>query len=122
MTRLDLADGQWIDVREKLKVRDKAFINAYSVRGLSEERMVGFNVVNYNIAHAAVRITAWAIKDDKGRDIAYPGSTVSPEERAKAICALDEDIFEPIADAIDAYVKSKALVTEKNETADGVTA
>ena len=51
MARLDLPDGQWIDVKDKLQVRDKRDVHTYSVDGVSSDgKTYRFNVVKHQIA------------------------------------------------------------------------
>ena len=64
MARLDLPDGQWIDVKDKLQVRDKRDVHSYSVDGVSSDgKTYRFNVVKHQIASAAVRITGWSLPE-----------------------------------------------------------
>jgi hypothetical protein len=123
-TRISLPNDQWIEVKDKLKVRDKRDIHTYSVAGVASDGLTyRFNVVMYHIATAAARILNWSLKDDRDKPIAYPVGK-SFDERVAAIEGLYEDQGEAINLAIQEHdaAKASAAVTEKNETPDGVTA
>ncbi len=123
MTRLTLKNGQWFDVKDKLKVRDNREVHTYSVDGVSADRQTyRFNVVKHQIATAAVRILNWSLTGDDGKDIYWPaGKTVS--DRIQTIEGLDVDLFQEMTDVLNAHLEKvdAASVAEKNATADGET-
>lgn len=118
--RLTLPDGQWIDIKEKLKVRDSRQVHEYSVDGMSSDgKTYRFNVVKHAIATAAVRILNWAgFKDDDGKPLPYaPGKPF--DERVAVIESLDEDVFQEINKTIGAHFGAKDEEPEKNAQTDG---
>lgn len=119
MARLDLANGQWIDIKDKLQVKDKRDVHSYSVDGVSSDgKTYRFNVVKHQIASAAVRITGWSLTDE------YPrGKRAATADRITAIESLDEDVFDEITAKLDEFDKaaSREADEEKNETPAGVT-
>lgn len=123
MARLDLTNDQWIDVKDKLRVRDKRDQHTYSVDGVSSDgQTYRFNVVKHQIATAAVRIVNWSLKDEDGKAIRWP--TGKPfKERVEAIENLDEAVFDEITKVLGDHAKAldEESVTEKNEIPDGVT-
>ena len=120
MARLELPDGQWIDVKDKLQVRDKRDVHSYSVDGVSSDgKTYRFNVVKHQIASAAVRITGWSMPE------MFPaGKRATTADRIAVIEGLDEDVFDAITTALDAHDKAVAAEAdaEKNEIAAGVIA
>lgn len=121
-TRLSLSKDQFVDVKDKLRVRDKREVHTYSVDGVSSDgQTYRFNVVKHQIANAAVRIVNWLIRDEDGKPIPYPVGKATVKERIEAIEGLDEDIFEEVTKALSAFEKSsdEEAEEEKNETPDG---
>lgn len=122
-TRLTLPNDQWIDVRDKLKVRDKRDVHSYSVDGVSSDGLTyRFNVVKHQIGTAAVRIVSWLLKDEDGKSIPYPVGKSSFKDRTEAIEGLDEDAFDEITKVLTAHFKviEAEVVDEKKEIPEGV--
>ena len=115
--RIALSCDQWIDVRERLKVKDKRDVHSYSVDGLATDGLTyRLNVVKHQIATAAVRITDWHLSGEKS----YP--TVSQfKDKVAAIEELGEDIFDEITAALGNSDKAKQAAEdeEKNAIAGG---
>lgn len=130
ITRLTLPNDQWIDVKDRLRVRDKRDVHSYSVDGVSSDgQTYRFNVVKHQIATAAVRITNWYVLDDgsthkdgKPQPIVFP-SGKSFKDRIEAIENLDEEVFEGITEALGTHAKDVEVAAEdaKKETATGGT-
>lgn len=123
-TRLSLSDGQFVDVKDKLRVRDKREVHTFSVDGVSSDgQTYRFNVVKHQIANAAVRILNWLIKDEDGKPIPYPVGKSTVKERIEAIENLDEDVFEEVTKALHEFEKEsdEEAEEEKNETPAGET-
>ena len=123
-TRLSLSDGQFVDVKDKLKVRDKREVHSFSVDGVSSDgQTYRFNVVKHQIANAAVRIVNWLIKDEDGKPTPYPVGKATVKERIEAIEGLGEDVFEEIVKALNAFEKENddEAEAEKNEIPAGET-
>ena len=122
-TRLILQNDQWIDVKDKLRVRDKRDVHTYSVDGVSSDgQTYRFNVVKHQIATAAVRILTWSLKDEDSKPIAWPSGRPF-KDRIEAIENLDEEAFDAITEALSEHAKAVEAesVTEKNETPAGET-
>jgi hypothetical protein len=120
ITRLELSDGQWVDAKDSLKMRDKRDQHSYSVDGMSTDGTTyRFNVVKHTIATAAIRILNWSLKatDDFGKPVRFP-SGKSFKDRVEAIESLDEDTFEAISKAIQEHEKA---LTEASEAAKKLT-
>lgn len=117
MARLELPGGQWIDVKDKLQVRDKRDVHTFSVDGVSSDgKTYRFNVVKHQIATAAVRIQGWSLP------AAYPnGKRSTTADKIAVIEDLDEDIFDAITTAIGTFTKAAddEADAEKNATPAG---
>jgi hypothetical protein len=128
-TRLTLPGGQWIDVKDKLKVRDTRQIHSHSVDGMSADgQTYRFNVAKHAIATAATRITNWGgFVGDDGKPLPYaPGKPF--DERVDVIESLDDDVFQEISKTLNGHFAAKATenddnsedaVPEKNDPAGG---
>ncbi len=132
ITRLTLKNGSFIDVKDKLRVRDTREVHTHSVEGVSSDGLTyRFNGVKHQIATAAVRITNWSVMDDgsmhKDKEpklIPWPTGKSPFKERVEIIENLDADAFDEIMTAIGVHIAKvdAASVAEKNEIADGETA
>ena len=123
ITRLALPDDQWVDVKDKLKVKDKGDQHAYSVDGVATDgQSFRLNGVRYGIATAAIRIVNWSVRDEFGKPIYWP-SGKSFKDRVAIIEGLDEDVFDGIFKAISDHVTAveEAADAAKKSTPDGVT-
>ena len=120
MTRLQLSNGQWVDVKDTLKVRDKRHVSDYALKGVaSDGKSINFDPYRHQIATAAVRILNWSVLDDREKPIVWP-SGKSFDERVAAIEGLDEDTLDVISEAINAHFRPAAPEEEpaKNETGE----
>ena len=111
-TRLELPNNQWIEVKDKLKVRDKRDVHSYSVDGMATDGLTyRFNVVKHQIATAAVRIIRWSLQDDgsmhkdgQPKPIEWPNGQPF-KARVEAIEGLDEEAFEEITEALNKHLR-----------------
>lgn len=119
MARLELPNKQWIDVKDKLQVRDKRDVHTFSVDGVSSDgKTYRFNVVKHQIATAAVRITGWSLP------AAYPnGKRSTTQDKINVIEELDEDVFDAITTAIGTFTRAADddEDAKKNATPNGGT-
>lgn len=122
ITRLELPNGEWIDVKDRQTAGDEANVNSYSNEGISADGN-RYNVVRHRIGTAAVRIKAWSLTNDEGKVIAWPGPASSFRER----CAVIEKLYEEQNDLIGAAISkhlaalAAARAEEKKETTVGET-
>ena len=123
VTRLNLSNGQWLDVKDRLKVKDKRDQHSYSVDGVSSDgQTYRFNIVKHGIATAAIRIVNWLVNDETGKPVAWPSGKPF-KDRVEAIESLDEEVFEEIAREIRLHVErvEEASDAAKKSTPDGET-
>jgi hypothetical protein len=120
MTRLTLKNGQWFDVKDKMKVRDNEFVHSFSYQGISNDgKTIHYNIIKHQISTLAVRTLAWSLVDEDGKVIHWPVGKNPHRERVDVIENLDGETFEEVSDLLAAHIKSLEPVTEKNETAGG---
>lgn len=120
MTRLQLSDGQWVDVKDTLKVRDKRNVSDYALKGVaSDGKSINFDPYRHQIATAAVRILNWSVLDEREKPIVWPAGK-SFDERVAAIEGLDEDALDAISEAINEHFRPVVAEEEsgKNETGE----
>ena len=121
ITRLTLPNGEWIDVKDRQKVRDEVDVNSYSNEGISAEGS-RYNITKHKAATSAVRILNWSVTNDDGKVIPWP-SGKSFKERVAVIESLYEDQGDLIADAISKHLLAllAAKADQKKETPTGET-
>ena len=120
-TRLTLPKDQWIDVKDRLKVRDTSDVHSHSVDGVATDgQTYRFNIVKHQIATAAVRIVNWLLKDEDGKGIPWP---VKFKDRVATIEGLDAEAFEDVAKAVTEHVRAMEDAAEvaKKAIPDGAT-
>lgn len=119
MTRLDLGNGKWIDVKERLKVRDGRDVHTYSDPGVASDGMTyRYNLAKNQIATAAVRIINWNLEDERGRPITWPAA-MNFKDRVQAIESLDIDVFEALMAKLNDFINSLAAESEKEKNGAG---
>ena len=122
VTRLELSNGEWIEVKDRQTVRDEKEVHSYSNEGMSTDGY-RYNIVKHRIATAAVRIKKWGLTNDDGKVITWPGPGSSFKERVEAVESLYEEQGDLIHEAITKHLTalSVANAAEKKETQDGAT-
>jgi hypothetical protein len=121
ISRLTLPTGEWIDVKDKQKVRDEADVNSYSNEGISAEGN-RYNIVRHRAATAAVRISNWSVTNlDDGKPIRWPGPAASFKDRVAIVESLYEEQGDAISEAISKHLKelADADLAKKNATQTG---
>lgn len=117
--RVTLSGDGWLDLKERLKVKDKRAVLGFAVDGFSADgKDYKFNVLAHQVGNAAVRITNWSIPGAKPYPIA-----ASFEQRTAAIDDLYADVFDEVMAAVTKFEADQAQKddAEKNATADGGT-
>jgi len=110
--RVDIDGGGWADLKEKLKIGDKANIESYASDGITADRTIfKFNSNRHRIATAAVRIVNLMLLNGDDKPIEFPVGKPF-DERVRVLSLLDEDVFERLYDAVDKFEDS--LSKEKN--------
>lgn len=124
ITRLPLDGGRWVDVKNRLKVKDGKEVHTYSVDGMATDgQTYRFNIVKHRIATAAVRIVNWGgFTDDAGKPLAWPAGQPF-KARVDVIEGLDQAEFDTVIDAVTEHIKAveAADEAEKKSTAGGET-
>lgn len=117
--RVDVEGGDWLDVKEVLKIGDKANVQGYASDGIAaDQKSFNYNIVRHQIASAAVRILNWSLKDGEA-PITYPVGKPF-DDRTKAVADLSEDDFARVYAAVESFEES--LSKEKNAPKDGAIA
>lgn len=119
--RIEVAGG-WIEVRERLKVKDERHVLDYIspyLKGPVEDFEATAAMIPANaVARTAVRLIAWHLPEVK--PLPTPASF---EQKVAAIGDLYPEVFKPIWDAVSEFeTAQKAQEAEKNVPADGVPA
>jgi len=106
--RLELSDGDWIEVKERLTYGEQQRLGSGAFEKVSrssdgsdiEFRM---NMERYSILRMSTWIVDWSFTDERGKPVAVSQS---------AIAALDPDTADEIDAALTAHIE--ALEAEKN--------
>jgi hypothetical protein len=124
MARLDLPNGQWLDVKDDVKVRDKRDAFEYSKLQLGADGKIHSveELQRHQVSLAAIWIAAWSLIAD-GKAVAWPGDRATFKNRVSALEDLPSRLFDTVTDAVMIYVNAREadVVTEKNEIPAGAT-
>ena len=125
-TRLDLPNGQWIDVKDKLNMQDVEDKNLYSSDGVSADgQTMRFSVIRHSVATAAIYIKNWSdgLTDENGKPVRWPLEKPSFRDRTQTIKKLDQDVFESLFTALRKHAKEADEVDQdaKKDTSGGET-
>lgn len=126
-TRLELPNGQWIDVKDKLNMQDVEDKNLYSSDGVSADgQTMRFSVIRHSVATAAIYIKNWSdgLTDENGKPVRWPLEKPSFQERTKTIKKLDQDVFEALFTVLRKHAKDgeEEDAAEKKDAPGGETA
>jgi len=124
MPRLDLPNGQWVDVKEDVRVRDKR--DAYEYSGLEMQqlqdggigrRLNAAQLQRHQVSMAAIYISTWSlIADDKA--IPWPGERATFKNRVSTLEDLPSRLFDLVTNAVTNYENAK---TEEDEAKKNAT-
>ena len=98
--RLNLSDGDWIEVKEKLTTGERESLKAAGVRSVirhqEDERIheVGIDAGNFDLAKVKCWLTDWSLRDENDKHVRLS---------SEAIDALDPDTFDEILKALEEY-------------------
>lgn len=95
-TRLQLSDGDWIEVKKQLNVGEQKQLEAAGVT----RSALGPPIIDwqeYQIGRAAVWITDWSFADETGKQ---------REFSVEALKAVDVDTFQEIQAALNAHIEA----------------
>ena len=125
ITRLTLANGDWVDVKDRQTVGDESDVHGYANEGhLPEGAGFKYNIAKHRSGTAAVRIKNWSVTSlDDQKPIRWPGPGSAFLERVKVFRGLYQEQGDEIVAAIEAHLTalSEAKAEAKKETQDGAT-
>lgn len=130
--RLTLRNGEWFDIKESFKMRDKKDLSTYAADGVSAGGADGtvyrLNPVKYRMGQVATRTVNWGITEErlvrnaeqkleaKREVIPWPvGGTF--KAKIEAVESLDEDVFEEMFQLLNAHIDrmDAEAAAEKND-------
>jgi hypothetical protein len=117
VVRLDLGDGEWIEVREELSVGEQRKAFGSAVKGTvttPDGTRTEYDTPKLSFALVVAYLVDWSVRgaDDKPVDI----STL--EKRRAAVEALDAESFDAIEAAVDRHIAAvKAAKKTTSEAA-----
>lgn len=113
--RLDLPEGQWIEVKRRLTVGEERKAMAGLIAEVRPDGRVTPNMDMLGKAEAMSYLVDWSLRKEDGSPIRID----TDAKMGAAIDLLDPDKFKIISEAITAHIDAmkKALEQEKNESA-----
>jgi hypothetical protein len=110
MRRLDLSDGDWIDVRDRITYGAKQRLDSVSIRSMVQgdgPAKIDLDMSTFRIERMAAYIVGWSARKPDG-------SPVKPDRDSFA--ALSEHAADEINKALDRHIEARA---EEAKQADG---
>jgi hypothetical protein len=125
MTRLDLPNGQWLDVKEDVKAKDKRDSYEYSGLRAGPDGSKSQDIAalqRHQAGSAAIWIATWSIIAD-GKAVHWPGDRATFKNRCDAVWELPGRTFDLVVTAVQNQMNAieNDEVAEKNEIPAGVT-
>jgi len=101
--RLDLSDGDYVEVKRRLTYGDRQQLQTAALASLQDRGELGSERISLDWARAQARrleiyLVDWSFRDERGKRVA-----VSPE----AIASLDPDTADEIHAALDKYLEQQ---------------
>jgi hypothetical protein len=99
VVRLDLAEGDWVDVKKHLTAGEEARMSGAGLRQMTQEEGKPAFFLDFEklrMAQVETYVVAWSFVNEKGNQ-----TKPTPEN----ISALSGDVLKEIGDAIDEHVK-----------------
>ena len=109
--RLDLSDGDWVEVRRILTVGEERDLVSLAVRGYRPDGTADLDTKMLSFLSAATYITGWSLMNMDGAPIPWMRNATMAQ-RVDVLRALDSATMGEIDDAIAAH--RQAEVTAKN--------
>jgi hypothetical protein len=124
ITKLELSDGDWIEVRTRLTSGEERMIQRMTAKGYQRadgdggdaQIRVDLDVTKFASVRAAQYLTNWSLRNFKGEPIPLPAN-FSLEKRAAIIESLDEDTVREIDEAISTHVTAQEEAREQEKKA-----
>ena len=114
MVRLDISDGDWVEVKSKLNVgeRKKMFAESITKMGgkIGEDAEYDLDAVKMSFAKVAAYLVDWSLAEEDVK-----GEVTPVEISMESIQSLEEESFDEIEEVIDKYIKG----TEKEKKVTG---
>jgi hypothetical protein len=125
MARLELPRGQWLDVKDDVRAKDKR--DSYEYSGLKAGSDGSRNqdiaaLQRHQAGSAAIWISSWSIIAD-GKAAHWPGDRATFKNRVDAVWDLPGRTFDMVVTAVQNYMNAidNEEVAEKNEIPAGAT-
>lgn len=96
--RIDLADDEWIEVKERLTYGEEqrlATAGLRGARGTGENMEVTVDWDRFNVARILTWVTDWSFRDERGKSVALT---------RQAVEALKPEAAREVLEALDAHV------------------
>lgn len=106
-TRIDISDGDWIDVRDYLTAGQENDVLTRSFEGFSEDGGSRFDQQMFGYVAVAHHVRGWSLVGLDEQPIAWP-SDGTLEARVAVLRELDTDTFDEIRNAVAKHREAMA--------------
>jgi len=107
VVRIDLTDGDWIEIKKELSVGDAKRIQNAAITfvggDINDDRKFGVDMERASIEQVLVWLVEWSFRNEKDKPVSIT---------RESIRSLDQESFEEIENAITSYAET--LEKEKN--------
>lgn len=114
VVRLDLTDGDWIDVKKTLTVGEERDIASLAVRGYGRDGKVDIDAGKLSFLTAAHYLVNWSLLNLQGQAIVWPAN-LSIDKKINILRTLDGPTMREIEAVLDTHRQALTEEREKNE-------
>lgn len=120
VVRLDLSEGDWIDVKKTLTVGEERDIASLAVRGYARDGKVDIDAGKLSFLTAAHYLVNWSFLNLQGQAIVWPGN-VSIDKKIDVLRTLDAPTMREIEAALEAHRMATQAAEEERKNGEGAT-
>jgi hypothetical protein len=110
IVRLDLSDGDWVEVKKKLTVGESRAAMASVIGEVNTDGWRRPNLKVLGLAEVAAYIVDWSLRDAKDKPVPFS---------LDALKNLEESFFDEIDKALDAHKAAMLAAGEQEKNAQG---
>lgn len=113
--RIDLPEGQWLEVKKQLTVGEERKAMAALVKEVRTDGRMTPDLEMVGKAQVLAYLVDWSLKDEAGKVVRID----SDAKKVSAIDQLHPEKFRVIADAVESHIAASATEQEKNAPSGG---
>lgn len=111
IVRLDLSDGEWVDVKRRLNIGETRRAQSSVVKSIRADGRMEPNLEMLGKAQVMAYLVEWSLRDAQGRVVPITTDT----QKAAALDLLDEATFAELVTAVEAHIAAQEAASEQEK-------